>query len=273
MKIVIIGGHGRFGSKLLKLFSKSNEVYNVSPSPEKKVDASYHHLPGTIKTLSSAIIKIKPDYLIISYFGNPQEKEPQKYEEIIESTRIINTKVDNLCTIFLSTQLVYAKNFDIYAEYCKKLEESLKTRVNKNNSFLVLRVPIIYGIRTEETSAKYNNLIDIFISKAKKGESLSVYGDGNYQRSLIFDDDLVALIDSIIKNNVKNVVMDASLGENRSIKNIAVTIAKKYDVVLNTDMSWPEGVRKVEESIVLKSDQAQRLVRQTMSFDRFIEEL
>lgn len=166
--------------------------------------------------------------------------------------------------IFPSTRLVYRgkekrlnedseKEFKtIYAinKYaCEKYLEMFNNVYNIN--YCIFRICIPYG--TLIPNASSYGTAEFMLSKATKGENISLYGDGNVRRTLTYMGDLCKiLIDGALSDKCINDVYNIG-GEDYSLNEMASLIAKKFNVEIDYK-PWPEIARAIESGNTVFED-------------------
>lgn len=158
--------------------------------------------------------------------------------------------------IFPSTRLVYRGRKGLQKEDAKKEAKTIYA-MNKiaceqylemyhrvfGVEYTICRICIPYG--TLISGATSYGTAEFFLSKAKKGEDITLYGDGSQRRTLTYMGDLcrnlyeIALTDQC-KNDIYNIG-----GEDYSLYEMAELIAKAYGVGI-TLQEWPEIAWKIE---------------------------
>lgn len=112
-----------------------------------------------------------------------------------------------------------------------------------NVQYSIFRICIPYG--TLVPGASSYGTAEFMLSKAEKGENISLYGDGTVRRTLTYIDDLChSLVDGAISEKCANDVFNVG-GEDYSLKEMAVLIAEKYGVGVDY-VPWPEVSLKIE---------------------------
>lgn len=109
--------------------------------------------------------------------------------------------------------------------------------------YCIFRICIPYG--TLIPNASSYGTAEFMLSKAKKGENISLYGDGSQRRTLTYMGDLCRTLiagaeDPRCVNDVFNIG-----GEDYSLKEMAELIAPKYGVGVEY-VPWPEVAEKIE---------------------------
>lgn len=137
--------------------------------------------------------------------------------------------------------------------------------------YCIFRICIPYG--TLIPNASSYGTVEFMLSKAKKGENISLYGDGSQRRTLTYMGDLCrTLIVGAENSRCVNDVFNIG-GEDYSLKEMAELIAKKYRVGID-NVEWPDVAKKIEsgdtvfdsfklESLGIKSE--------TMTFKKWCE--
>jgi UDP-glucose 4-epimerase len=109
------------------------------------------------------------------------------------------------------------------------------------------------------------------LSKATKGENITLYGDGSVRRTLIYMGDLCnILIAGALSNKCCNDVFNVG-GEDYSLKEIAELIATKYGVGIDY-ISWPQIAEKIEsgDTVFDSSKIEQRIICTYSQFKQWI---
>lgn len=158
--------------------------------------------------------------------------------------------------VFPSTRLVYKGKTGLLNEESEKEFKTIYA-INKyacekylemfhqvyNIQYTVLRVCIPYG--TLVPGASSYGTADFMLSKAKKRESITLYGDGSVRRSLIYMEDLCkTMINAAITEKCANNTYNIG-GENYSLREMAELIAQKYNINIEY-IPWPDIPRKIE---------------------------
>lgn len=160
--------------------------------------------------------------------------------------------------IFPSTRLVYKGKKNI--KLTEESEKEFKTiyAMNKFNGeqylkmyhtmydvqYCIFRICVPYG--TIIPNASSYGTAEFFISSAKSHENITLYGDGDLKRTLIYMGDLCeALINGAISQKCLNDVYNIGGGDICSLYDMAVLIAHKYKVQVQF-ASWPTSALRVE---------------------------
>lgn len=167
--------------------------------------------------------------------------------------------------IFPSTRLVYKGKPGILKE---DAEKEFKTIYSMNKfaceqyleqyhnvfgiQYCIFRICIPYGTLIENATSY--GTAEFMLSKAKKGENISLYGDGSVRRTLTYMGDLCnALIEGAFSDRCLNDIFNVG-GENYSLKEMAELIARKYDVGIDY-VDWPDVALKIESGDTVFDDE------------------
>lgn len=109
--------------------------------------------------------------------------------------------------------------------------------------YSIFRICIPYG--TLVNNATSYGTADFMLSKAMKGDNITIYGDGSVRRTLTHIDDLCrTLLLGSFSEKCANDVFNIG-GENYSLNEMAECIARKYDVKVE-HIPWPDLALKIE---------------------------
>lgn len=160
--------------------------------------------------------------------------------------------------IFPSTRLVYKgqknkklkeddeKEFKtIYAINKYSCEQYLRMYNNMFNvNYCIFRICVPYG--TIVPGATSYGTAEFFLSKAKGGDDITVYGDGSLKRTLIYMEDLCnALIYGAINSKCINDVYNIGGADDISLYDMAYEIASLYNIKVKC-IEWPDNALKIE---------------------------
>ena len=83
------------------------------------------------------------------------------------------------------------------------------------------------------------------LNKAKRGEDITLYGDGSQRRTFTYMEDLVdVLVEGGLSDGCINDVYNIG-GEDLSLKEMADMVAERYGVKV-LSVAWPEIALKIE---------------------------
>jgi UDP-glucose 4-epimerase len=104
-------------------------------------------------------------------------------------------------------------------QYCRVFAET------RGLPYVVVRPFNFYSPRADPKSP-YSGVITKFVEWAKRGEPLSVDGDGEQTRDFIHAEDVARLVLMVAKSNVSNATLNCGSGKGTSINELAKTVVK-----------------------------------------------
>lgn len=117
--------------------------------------------------------------------------------------------------------------------------------------YCIFRICVPYG--TLIPNASSYGTAEFMLSKAVKGENISLYGDGSLRRTLTYMGDLCnILVEGAFSDKCINDVFNIG-GEDYSLKEMAELIASKYGVGIDY-VPWPEVALKIESGDTVFDD-------------------
>ena len=237
-KIAIIGGSGLIGSELVKHYGKNN--VKVSSSKKNK---NYYYLDLSKKINKENFKNFLKNIDVLIYCASIiKEKNKKKlykfnylyFKSIINILK--NTKVK---LVYLSTMSIYPINTDYicherkkikiesmaggFYAYTKYLAEKNILRKLRKNSYLILRLGSIYGLK------KKSNLLDRLLYKIRNNKQLFFTKPLTIKLNFLHVNQLVGCIDFLVKrkkNGIYNVGNFNSISLNKLIKKILVIYPK-----------------------------------------------
>lgn len=117
--------------------------------------------------------------------------------------------------------------------------------------YTIFRICVPYG---NLFGAEFSyGTIGFFLSQARQGEDISLFGDGSIRRTFTHVSDISEIIiQSIQKEETKNQIFNIG-GENLSLVEAARIIAEKFGVSVNFS-AWPEMDKKLESDDTVFDD-------------------
>ena len=158
--------------------------------------------------------------------------------------------------VFPSTRLVYKGQPGLLREDAEKEFKTIYA-INKfacenylkqyNNVFgvqyCIFRICVPYG--TLVSGAASYGTAEFMLNKAKRGENITLYGDGSQRRTFTYMEDLVdVLVEGGMSEGCVNDVYNVG-GEDLSLREMAEMVAERYGVDV-LSVSWPEVALKIE---------------------------
>jgi CDP-paratose 2-epimerase len=118
----------------------------------------------------------------------------------------------------------------------------------------VFRMSCIYG--TNQFGVEDQGWVAWFTIATSLNKPITIYGDGKQVRDVLFVDDLVSLMDSFLKSDVKQTVLNVGGGKNNTLSleellELLKTITKKESKITYAD--WRAADQKVYISDIKKA--------------------
>lgn len=282
MKILITGGKGFIGSHLAKalnehivtIFDLPNSITDfksIINTVERKFDVVYHlaGLSGTVNlnpeksfsvnvrgtiNLLEAVRLYSPKTRVI-FSNSRQEYGKPQYLPVDENHPQSPT---NHYGVHKLSVTLYAQ---LYHQLCR-----LDT--------VVLRTSNIYG--PDAHGFRPYNIVNQWLSQAKKGKNIILFGSGQQLRDYLYIDDFITLlIKAGTHPRASGHIFNIGYGQGRTLSFVANTIAKKFGVKVITK-PWPKDWESSETgSYVSNIHKAQKLLswKPTISVNQGIEKV
>lgn len=276
IKNIIIGANGYIGKNLAwYLHQKGEETlcYDLSNKASeswmnyKKIDITnkeevksinfdcdnifmFAGLTGTIQGFDQFQLYSDINVNGLANILNEIKNTSSKAKLVFPSTRLVykgQTKVLLKENAEKESKTVYALN----KSTCESLLKMYKDVFNVNYS--IFRICVPYG-NILPNSYSYGT-VGFFISKAKKGENITLYGDGELRRTFSHVKDICSVICKAIKLEDSNGNIYNIGGENLSLKEAAEIIARKYKDVGLEYVKWPQAALKIESGDTIFNDE------------------
>lgn len=196
-------------------------------------------LTGSLTDLTKITDSITVNQIYLVNFLNRLTEVGFKGKFVFPSTRLVYKGTEMLLTEVSSKEMKTAYGVSKFA--CEKLIEIY--HLLSDLQYAIVRICVPYG--TLIPTAKSYGTMEFFLSKALKGEDITIYGDGRQRRTFTHMKDLVEIlflcgINEDVKNDVYNVG-----GQDYSLYDAAKIVAKISNVNV-TNIEWPEYNLKIE---------------------------
>lgn len=279
--IVIFGGQGYLGQNLIYQCGTEHNFMTIGRSTDRAESGiEYSHVSISDPVLFEKLNLFKPDYFLISYYGNPLIQDLDVYNRLNNNIWSIYESINSHPKIvFLSSQLVYGDDesyynkivnpSDFYGQMCIEFERQIQ--IKTPDRYLIVRVPVVYG-GVPSLKNGYKNIISVFINLARNGKELMVFGNGLQTRSIIHMEDFVTFINKVLTSAPSINIISASFDEHYSIRELATLISKEFKVPCILDREWP--VSKSPEKLYdirLDPSAAQSLVSHQWDFKNYLK--
>ncbi|MEI7596462.1 MAG: NAD(P)-dependent oxidoreductase [Bacteroidota bacterium] len=259
-KAIVFGANGYLARNLIFYLLKKDfilELYDLQN--ESKDGYSFYENLNIINNDELQKIDFNVDFVFIFSAITGTKNGFDNYEDFITTNEIgtlniINTikkNKSNARIIFPSTRLVY-KGISNTLLKEDSIQET-KTIYSANKIFcenILQLYANLFGINYTifRICVPYNNIVDTnysygtigsFITRASKGENITLYGDGNLKRTFTNVKDFVDIVyQSIINPNTNNSIFNIG-GETFSLKEVASKIALIYNIEVE-HIEWPK---------------------------------
>lgn len=161
---------------------------------------------------------------------------------------------------------IYAMNKYACEQYLRQYNSMYGVR------YCVFRICLPYGSMIPNASSY--GTIEFMLSKASKGENISLYGGGNVRRTFTHIEDLCEnMIEGALRAECVNDVYNIG-GEDMSLREAAEQIAARFHVRVE-DAAYPEADKKIETGdTVFDATKLARLgIVPKRSFSKWIEQI
>lgn len=103
---------------------------------------------------------------------------------------------------------------------------------NYGISIIGLRYFNVYGER-QDPSSPYSGVLSIFIDRIKRGQTLTIYGDGEQTRDFIYVKDVAAANIAAMESKLPYGVFNVGTGRSISLNKIIELMKEKTDYAIN----------------------------------------
>lgn len=266
-KIAVIGANGYIARNLIFVLNRDYPEFEINLYGVEKeyIDGEGNYISVDL-TDKEDVKKINLDvdivFMLVGRTGSANGfDEFDSFININERT-LLNLLTEYRCQgskariIYPSTRLVYKGETGPQKE---DAEKEFKTVYAMNKfaceqyleqfhrvydvQYTILRVCIPYGTLIPEASSY--GTAEFMLTKATKGENISLYGDGSVRRTLTYmEDACISMIEAALSEKCANDVFNIG-GEDYSLKEMATLIARKYGVGVDF-VPWPDVALKIE---------------------------
>ena len=289
-KIAVLGANGYISRNLIYVLNRDYPEYHLDLYGIEKnnIDGcdNYYCVDMTDKE-SIKTIDLSCDivFMFVGRTGSANGfDEYDSFIDINERTLLnllseYRRQNSNARIVFPSTRLVYKGKSGTQKEDAEK-EFKTVYAINKyaceqyleqyhrvyDVQYTILRICIPYG--TLIPGASSYGTAEFMLSKATKGENISLYGDGSVRRTVTYMEDLcITIIEAAKSEQCANDIFNIG-GEDYSLREMAELIASKYGVDIDY-VPWPDVAQKIESGdTVFDSEKIEKIVGKTskMSF-------
>lgn len=249
MKVLITGGSGFIGSHIVdKLLEKGHQV-TIYDMDEPRFGQKANFIKGDVLN-QEQLLEATKDMDIIYHLAaeadvNRMHKAPV-YSTIlntISTLYVLEAARKNKCqrVLFASTEWVYGSCSEEIVNEKTKLYPPNQDHIYTSSkvasemfiqnyhdlygvNFTIMRFGIPFGPRARPVTVTH-----IFITKALKGEPITIHGSGEQFRQFIYVEDLAEGCVACLKPEAENQIINLEGKEKITVKKIAETIQKFVD--------------------------------------------
>ena len=270
-KAILLGANGYLGRHIAYFLKQQQIEFIPTDVAETSVDnyTNYRKIDVTnINELQQLDFNV--DYVFVfaglTGTGNSSgiiEKFTKVNEEGLANVIHCCNGVEGLRIVFPSTRLVYKgiensplkenaekESKTIYAKNKIACEQMLE---ESNVDYTTFRICVPYGNLIDDNYSY--GTIGFFISKASKGENITIYGDGSLKRTFTHVSDITQSIFKAIQlESTINTVYNIGSNDALSLLEVANLVALKYGVKVEF-VDWPEEALKIESGDTIFDDE------------------
>lgn len=270
-KAILFGANGYLGRHIAYFLKKNQIEFIPTDIGEISIDnySNYKKIDVTQKD-DIQQLDFNVDYVFVFAGLTGTQSSP----EIVEKFTKVNEQgltnilqcckgIDSIRLVFPSTRLVYKgientpliENSEKEAKtiYAKNKLVCERLLAESNIDYTIFRICVPYG---NLIGKEYSyGTIGFFISKASKGQNITIYGDGNLKRTFTHVGDIVEIIfKSIELETTKKEIYNIGSNDDLSLLKVANLVASKYGVDVEF-IDWPEEALKVESGDTIFNDE------------------
>ena len=272
---VVFGANGYLGRHICLYLKNNNIHFTPIGRSEFSIDSYSNYLSVDITDfdeLEKVDFAVDVVFMFAGLTGTSNDRvDVEKYTLINEGglQNVLNSMVQKNMfpkIVFPSSRLVYKgventflvedsekEKKTIYARNKINCEQMLLNFHNTNHiKYTIFRVCVPYG-NSFDGDYSYGT-IGFFLNKAKSGEDISLYGDGELKRTFTHVDDLTRIIvESSFNKASDNQIFNVGSNDNLSLKEVAKLIAERYSVGLKF-IPWPKDALEIESGDTVFND-------------------
>jgi UDP-glucose 4-epimerase len=296
-EVVLLGANGYLGRHLALVMKRMGRPFLAVGRGGVSVDGHRPFLSANmddLTTLAPALSMAKEVFVFagrtgtLDGFDRPNEFIDSNEKGLLNLLNLVRETRASPRIVFPSTRLVYrgdntrALSEDSQKE-CRTLyamnklacEAYLRMYANLfDMPYTVFRICVPFGNSVPGAGA-YGTM-QHFIAKAKRGEDITIFGDGEQRRTLIHAEDLACLLlESVRIEKTQNQIYNVGGSDILSISQIAQRIATVFGVGVGS-MPWPQAHLAIETGDTVFDDTALRGIltpRYEWTFDRWLDSL
>ncbi len=219
MKILITGSKGFVGTHLTNRLKKNNEIVEFDLIDGKDV-LDEKLLDKYLKGVDIVV------HLAAFVDGNESWNKAEEYliNNGLGTYKVIKSAIKNKIKriIVFSSAAVYGVPLTPYGA-SKMWAEALSKAYSGQIETIIVRPFNIYG---KGQNPVYGYVINNFTKGIKKNGKINIYGNGNQTRDFIFIDDVINVVEKLLKSRVISDPIDLGTGKETRINDLAKVIGK-----------------------------------------------
>jgi len=247
-KVSIIGAEGYLGRHITQVFKNLDfelDLYNRSNFETFKTDVDFiFHLAGKTGTLDgfdNFREYIESNEMSLLTILEKVRKSTHRPKIIFPSSRLVYRGQKNTPLVEDATKeakTIYAANKLACESYLKMYKDTFEI------NYSIARICVPYGNEFDDQYS-YGTIGSLLTQASQMGE-ITLFGDGNQQRSLIHISDLANnLVKAAVNPKTDDLIFNLGGPESFSIKELAELIAQKYHAEVKST-PWPKEHLKIE---------------------------
>ncbi|MCQ2788785.1 MAG: NAD-dependent epimerase/dehydratase family protein [bacterium] len=248
--VLVTGGAGFIGSHLTDLLIENNYnviiLDNLSTGNETNINpkAKFYNIDINSEKVEDIFKENKIDY-IFHLAAQANVSFSTKYPDVDATENILGSiKILKLCKKYKIKKILLASTAAIYGkpEYlpvdekhspaclsCYGLSKLTMEQYTKllDVNYIIFRFANVYGPR--QSALGEAGVVAIFSDKMKKGEDITIDGDGEQTRDFIYVKDITMACLKAMQSSIKNTIINVSTAKAISINNLFEIMAQIFD--------------------------------------------
>lgn len=273
--IVVTGGSGYIGSELVGELQKYNcNIIRTSRTPLTPIDGVQDkvfdltsrdswveivsiadiifHLAGNTsiafaeENIDSSLLS---NLLPITHLAYAAKKLKRSPKVIYSSTATVYGMTDS----YPVSENIQPKPVSVYDLHKLCVEQHL-TMVNNQGIIDAksLRLANVYGPSVSESGSKDRGILSRIAQSCIQGDTINVYGGGNYLRDYVYIDDVVDAFLCASMSDSSDTIINVASGIGTTVKEVFQMIVNEVERSGETccdiqNVNWPEGVNIIEK--------------------------
>ncbi len=296
-EVILLGADGYLGRHVGQVLKQNERPFLAVGRREVSVDHHEPYLTASLSDLRSLVPALQAARFIYFFagrtgtldgFDRPDEFLNTNERGLLHLLNLIRQTDNRPRLVFPSTRLVYEGDSSrplpenapkhcrtIYAMNKLAGESYLRMYADLYGlPYTVFRICVPFGNSMPENNSY--GTIHQFVAKARKGENLTIFGEGEQRRTLVHVEDLARIIlEASHLLETKNSIFNVGGSDTLTITQVACKIAKQFGVDV-THIPWPETQQHIETGDTVFDDALLRQMYEPLykwSFGRWVANL